>query len=189
MDEANIAEFRRVLRRFGFSYDWRREIATCEPEYYRWNQWFFLRMFEKGWRIRKKSQVNWCPKCERCWRTSRWWTAVAGGMKTTLVESREIEQWFLRITQYADQLLDDMKQLEGGWPERVLTMQRNWIGKSRGTRVKFDGGQMRGCGARSIYHARGHDLWRDGDCDFARSIRCWTKLLEGVPGQSAMSRS
>src|SRR5207249_1111987 len=110
----NIAEFQRVLRRFGFSYDWRREISTCEPEYYRWNQWFFLRMLERGLAYRKKSRVNWCPKCctvlaneqvvndGYCWRH-----------EDTLVESREIKQWFLKTTAYADQLLDDLKELEG----------------------------------------------------------------------------
>jgi leucyl-tRNA synthetase len=134
----NIAEFQRVLRRFGFSYDWRREISTCEPEYYRWNQWFFLRMLEKGLAYRKKSRVNWCPKCctvlaneqvindGYCWRH-----------EDTLVESREIEQWFLKTTAYSDQLLDDLNKLEGGWPERVILMQRNWIGKSQGAKVRF----------------------------------------------------
>jgi leucyl-tRNA synthetase len=133
----NIAEFQKTLRRFGFSYDWRREISTCEPEYYKWNQWFFLRMLEKGLAYRKKSRVNWCPKCctvlaneqvvdGHCWRH-----------EDTLVETREIEQWFLRTTAYSEQLLDDLKLLEGGWPDRVITMQRNWIGKSEGARVKF----------------------------------------------------
>ncbi len=134
----NIAEFQRVLRRFGFSYDWRREISTCEPEYYRWNQWFFLRMLERGLAYRKKSRVNWCPKCCTVLANEQ---VVNGGYcwrhEDTLVESREIEQWFLKTTHYAEQLLDDLKQLEGGWPERVITMQRNWIGKSIGARVKF----------------------------------------------------
>jgi leucyl-tRNA synthetase len=133
----NIAEMKRTCKRFGFSYDWEREIATCEPEYYRWNQWFFLRMLERGLAYRRRSRVNWCPQCRtvlaneqvvdgRCWRH-----------ENTLVEPKEIEQWFLRITAYADALLEDMKSLEGGWPERVMVMQRNWIGKSRGTRVRF----------------------------------------------------
>src|SRR6516162_4314133 len=116
----NIGEFQRVLRRFGFSYDWRREISTCEPEYYRWNQWFFLRMLERGLAYRKNSRVYW-------WRH-----------EDTLVESREIEQWFLKTTAYAEQLLEDLKQLEGGWPDRVITMQRNWIGKSTGAKVWFE---------------------------------------------------
>ncbi len=134
----NIAEFQRVLRRFGFSYDWRREISTCEPEYYRWNQWFFLRMLERGIAYKKKSRVNWCPKCCTVLANEQ---VVNGGYcwrhEDTLVEAREIEQWFLKITEYAEQLLNDLKLLEGGWPERVITMQRNWIGKSTGAKVCF----------------------------------------------------
>ncbi len=133
----NIAEFQRVLRRFGFSYDWRREISTCEPEYYRWNQWLFLRMLEKGIAFRKKSQVNWCPACGTVLANEQVIDGFCWRHEDVRVELRELEQWFFRITQYADQLLDDMKLLEGGWPERVLTMQRNWIGKSSGARVKF----------------------------------------------------
>ncbi len=134
----NIAEFQRVLRRFGFSYDWRREISTCEPEYYRWNQWFFLRMLERGIAYKKKSRVNWCPKCCTVLANEQ---VVNGGFcwrhEDTRVEARDIEQWFLRTTAYAEQLLDDLKELEGGWPERVITMQRNWIGKSVGAKVWF----------------------------------------------------
>ena len=135
----NIAEFQKVLRRFGFSYDWRREISTCEPEYYHWNQWFFLRMLERGLAYRKKSRVNWCPKCCTVLANEQ---VINGGYcwrhEDTLVEARDIEQWFLKTTAYADQLLDDLKQLEGGWPERVITMQRNWIGKSIGAKVWFE---------------------------------------------------
>ncbi|HTQ95344.1 MAG TPA: leucine--tRNA ligase [Candidatus Acidoferrum sp.] len=134
----NIAEFQRVLRRFGFSYDWRREISTCEPEYYKWNQWFFLRMLERGIAYKKKSRVNWCPKCCTVLANEQ---VVNGGFcwrhEDTRVEAREIEQWFLKTTAYAEQLLDDLKLLEGGWPERVITMQRNWIGKSIGAKVQF----------------------------------------------------
>jgi leucyl-tRNA synthetase len=133
----NIAEFQRVLRRFGFSYDWRREISTCEPEYYRWNQWFFLRMLERGLAYRKKSRVNWCPKCATVLANEQVVNGYCWRHEDTLVESREIEQWFLKTTAYADQLLDDLKLLEGGWPERVITMQRNWIGKSTGAKVQF----------------------------------------------------
>ncbi len=133
----NIAEFQRVLRRFGFSYDWRREISTCEPEYYRWNQWLFLRMLEKGIAFRKKSQVNWCPACATVLANEQVIDGFCWRHEDVRVEIKELDQWFFRITQYSDQLLDDMKQLEGGWPERVLTMQRNWIGKSIGARVKF----------------------------------------------------
>jgi leucyl-tRNA synthetase len=136
--QQNIASMKKTHRRFGFSYDWDREVSTCEPEYYRWNQWFFLRMLERRLAYRKKSRVNWCPKCCTVLANEQ---VVNGGYcwrhEDTLVESREIEQWFLKTTHYADQLLEDLKQLEGGWPDRVITMQRNWIGKSIGARVKF----------------------------------------------------
>jgi leucyl-tRNA synthetase len=134
---ANIAQMKGVCKRFGFSYDWRREISTCEPEYYRWNQWFFLRMLERGLAYRKRSTVNWCPKCQTVLANEQVVDGCCWQHDDTTVESRDIEQWFLRITQYADALLADMAELEGSWPERVLVMQRNWIGKSRGTRVRF----------------------------------------------------
>ncbi|HEX3544402.1 MAG TPA: leucine--tRNA ligase [Candidatus Acidoferrum sp.] len=133
----NIAEFQRVLRRFGFSFDWRREISTCEPEYYRWNQWFFLRMLERGLAYRKKNRVNWCPKCCTVLANEQVVNGYCWRHEDTLVESRELQQWFLKTTAYAEQLLDDLKSLEGGWPERVITMQRNWIGKSTGAKVRF----------------------------------------------------
>jgi leucyl-tRNA synthetase len=132
----NIASMKAQMNRLGFGYDWSREVTTCLPKYYRWNQWFFVKLFEKGLAYRKKSKVNWCPKCctvlaneqvvnGRCWRH-----------EDTLVEQRELEQWFLRITQYADELLRDLDKL-GDWPEKVRTMQRNWIGRSEGTLVDF----------------------------------------------------
>jgi leucyl-tRNA synthetase len=133
----NIAEFQRTLRRFGFSFDWRREISTCEPEYYRWNQWFFLRMLEKGLAYKKKSRVNWCPKCCTVLANEQVINGFCWRHEDTQVEVREIEQWFLKTTAYSEQLLDDLKLLEGTWPERVITMQRNWIGKSQGARVQF----------------------------------------------------
>jgi leucyl-tRNA synthetase len=135
----NIAEFQRTLRRFGFSFDWRREISTCEPEYYRWNQWFFLRMLERGLAYKKKSRVNWCPKCCTVLANEQ---VVNGGFcwrhEDTRVEARDIEQWFLKTTAYAEPLLEDLKELEGGWPDRVIAMQRNWIGKSTGAKVWFE---------------------------------------------------
>ena len=134
---ANIAQMKSVCRRFGFSYDWNREISTCEPEYYRWNQWFFLRMLERGLAYRKRSVVNWCPKCQTVLANEQVIDGCCWQHDDTQVEAKEIEQWFLRTTAYADALLDDMAELEGSWPERVLIMQRNWIGKSRGTRVRF----------------------------------------------------
>ena len=132
----NIANMKAQMKRLGFAYDWAREVTTCVPEYYRWNQWFFLKFYERGLAYRKKSKVNWCPKCAtvlaneqviagRCWRH-----------EDTVVEQRELEQWFLRITQYAEELLRDLDKLQG-WPEKVRTMQRNWIGRSEGTLVDF----------------------------------------------------
>jgi leucyl-tRNA synthetase len=133
----NIASFTRVCHRFGFSYDWRREISTCEPEYYHWNQWFFLRMLERGIAYRKRSRVNWCRKCQTVLANEQVVDGCCWRHEDTLVEPKEIEQWFLRITRYAEELLESLSQLQGGWPDRVLTMQRNWIGKSRGARVRF----------------------------------------------------
>ncbi len=134
----NIDAMRAQLRRMGFSYDWRREIASCSPEYYRWNQWFFIEMWKRGLLYRKNATVNWCVQCN----TSLANEQAEGGFcwrhEDTPVEQRELEQWFIRVTDYADQLLDDLDTLEGGWPERVITMQRNWIGRSKGAEVNFE---------------------------------------------------
>ena len=132
---ANIDYMRSQLKRLGFAYDWDREIATCAPSYYRWEQWFFTRLYEKGLAYKKVSAVNWCPNDQTvlaneqvidgcCWRCD------------TPVERREIPQWFIRITAYAEELLTDLDKLEH-WPEQVRTMQRNWIGKSRGIEMSF----------------------------------------------------
>src|SRR5579871_5735968 len=133
----NIASMKKTHRRFGFSYDWDREVSTCEPEYYRWNQWFFLKMFERGLAYRKKALVNWCPKCATVLANEQVVEGCCWRHEDTPVEQRALEQWFLKITDYADQLLDEIKGLEGGWPERVLTMQRNWIGRSEGAEIDF----------------------------------------------------
>ena len=133
----NIAAMKKTHRRFAFSYDWDREVSTCEPEYYRWNQWFFLKMYERGLAYRKKALVNWCPQCATVLANEQVVDGCCWRHEDTPVEQRALEQWFLKITDYADQLLDDMAPLEGGWPERVLTMQRNWIGRSEGAEVDF----------------------------------------------------
>ena len=130
----NIAAIRRQMKRMGWSIDWNRELSTCEPDYYRWTQWIFLRLHEAGLAFRKSAVVKWCPKdqtvlaneqvidgrCERC---------------GTEVEARTLDQWFFKITDYADRLLDDLEHVQ--WPERVVTMQRNWIGRSHGAEVDF----------------------------------------------------
>ncbi len=134
---SNIEVMRGQMKRLGFSYDWRTEVATCTPEYYRWNQWFFLKMVERGLAYRKKSRVNWCPKCETVLANEQVVNGCCWRHEETPVEVRELEQWFWRITAYTDQLLEHMKQLIR-WPERVLAMQENWIGKSIGTFVDFD---------------------------------------------------
>ncbi len=132
----NIAYMRDQLKQLGFAYDWNRELATCKPDYYRWEQWFFTRLYEKGMVYKKTSAVNWCPVDETvlaneqvidgcCWRCD------------TQVQRKEIPQWFIKITSYAEQLIDDLDQLDG-WPEQVKTMQRNWIGRSQGVQMRFD---------------------------------------------------
>ncbi|MGA1995051.1 MAG: leucine--tRNA ligase [Bryobacteraceae bacterium] len=134
---ANIAAMKKTHRRFAFSYDWNREVTTCDPAYYRWNQWFFLRMLERGLAYRKKALLNWCPKCNTVLANEQVVEGCCWRHEDTPVEQRALEQWFLKITAYADQLLDDMAKLESGWPERVLTMQRNWIGRSEGAEIDF----------------------------------------------------
>ena len=133
---ANIREMRRQIQRLGFSYDWDREVATCEPEYYRWNQWHFLKFLERGLVYRKKSVVNWCDPCQTvlaneqvvdnlCWRCD------------APVQQKEQDGWFFKITGYADALLEGCEELKGNWPDQVLLMQKNWIGKSFGAEVDF----------------------------------------------------
>ncbi len=132
----NVAAMKRQMQRIGFSYDWRTEVTTCLPEYYRWNQWFFLRMVEKGLAYRKKSKVNWCPECATVLANEQVVDGCCWRHEETRVEQRDLEQWFLRITNYAEELLQGLERLEG-WPEKVRTMQRNWIGRSVGTEVDF----------------------------------------------------
>jgi leucyl-tRNA synthetase len=134
---SNITAMRKQMRRMGLSYDWAgTEVTTCLPEYYRWNQWFFLKMFERGLAYRKSSKVNWCPQCCTVLANEQVINGYCWRHEDTLVEQRELEQWFLRITKYANELLDGLDKLPG-WPEKVRTMQRNWIGRSEGTEVDF----------------------------------------------------
>ncbi|MBM3284417.1 MAG: leucine--tRNA ligase [Candidatus Aminicenantes bacterium] len=131
----NIAHMRAQMKSLGFSYDWSREINTCLPEYYRWNQWIFLKMFERGLAFRKKSWVNWCPQCRTVLANEQ----AAGGVCwrcDSFVEQKEMDHWFLKITAYARELLEGHRELEK-WPEHVLLMQKNWIGESEGALVSF----------------------------------------------------
>src|SRR5437588_8408201 len=152
----NIEHMKAQMKRLGFTYDWSREVTTCLPEYYKWNQWFFIQMYKAGLAYRKQSKVNWCPECATvlaneqvlsngcCWRHEE-----------TTVEQRELEQWFARITKYAEELLRDLEKLED-WPEKVRTMQRNWIGCSEGALVDFkiDGPAGRAGDAITVFTTR-----------------------------------
>jgi len=137
--EGNIATGRRTLQRLGISYDWDREVVTCRPDYYKWTQWVFLKLLERGLAYQEEGTVNWCTKCNtvlaneqvsaegRCWRHP-----------DTVVEKRHLKQWYFKITEYAQRLLDDLGELEGLWPESTLAMQRNWIGRSTGAEIVFE---------------------------------------------------
>jgi len=130
-----IAEMRTGLKAMGFSYDWSRELATCDPQYYRWNQWIFLKMYEKGLAYKKASTVNWCPSCETTLANEE---VIQGGCwrcKTEVIQ-KDLEQWYLKITEYTATLLEDLQKLNH-WPERVIAMQDNWIGKSHGVEIFF----------------------------------------------------
>ena len=132
----NIDVQKASMRRYACSFDWDRVLHTCDPEYYKWNQWLFLKMFKKGLAYRKDSAVNWCPDCQTVLANEQ---VVAGLCERcdSAVTKKKLNQWYLKITDYADRLLDDMDQLEGAWPEKVLLMQRNWIGRSTGAQVDF----------------------------------------------------
>ncbi len=176
----NIASMKRQLQRLGFSYPWSREIATCDPGYYRWNQWLFLRMLERGIAYRAKAPVNWCPSCltvlaneqaegGSCWRCK------------SAVLQRDMEQWFLRITAYQDALLDDMKQL-ATWPDRVLVQQENWIGKSHGAEVDFP---VEGHGAIRVFTTRIDTIWGATFMVLAPEHPLVDALLAGQPDAAA----
>jgi leucyl-tRNA synthetase len=132
----NIAHMKAQMKRLGFAYDWSREVTTCLPEYYKWNQWFFLKLYEKGLAYRKKSRVNWCPECATVLANEQVVDGCCWRHEETQVETRDLEQWFVRTTNYSDELLAGLDKLEG-WPEKVRTMQRNWIGRSEGALVDF----------------------------------------------------
>jgi len=155
---ANIAAMRKQMRRMGLSYDWATEVTTCLPEYYRWNQWFFLKMYEAGLAYRKKSKVNWCPECQTVLANEQVVDGCCWRHEDTIVEQRDLTQWFLRITKYSDELLDGLEKLDG-WPEKVRTMQRNWIGRSEGALIDFavdqgSGDRAQGSAAISVFTTR-----------------------------------
>lgn len=178
----NIATMRKQLKRLGYSYDWDREVATCHPKYYKWEQKFFTKLFEKGLVYRKKAPVNWCPTCHTvlaneqvedglCWRCD------------SVVESRELSQWFLKITEYADELLEFLDKLPG-WPERVKTMQRNWIGKSYGSELEFE---VEGSDERiTVFTTRPDTLHGSTFMSLAAEHPMVEKLIDGKPEADAV---
>jgi leucyl-tRNA synthetase len=174
----NIDNMRSQLQKMGYSLDWERELATCDPSYYRWEQLFFLKFFEKGLVYRKNSPQNWCPDCHtvlaneqvedgKCWRCD------------SEVEQKDLEQWFLRITSYTEELLKDLETLSGGWPERVLTMQRNWIGKSVGCEIDFP--LEDGSGSVRVFTTRQDTLWGATFMSLAAEHPLAEKLIAGKP--------
>lgn len=181
---SNIDNMRAQLQRLGYSYDWKREVATCTPEYYRWEQLFFLRMLEKGLIYRKKAPQNWCPSCHtvlaneqviegQCWRCD------------SMVEQKELTQWFVRITSYAEELLADLDKLHAGWPERVVAMQHNWIGKSTGASIAF--GLEKPCATAdsiSVFTTRPDTLFGVSFLTLAPEHPLVNELVQGTPQEA-----
>ncbi|WP_027192336.1 leucine--tRNA ligase [Fundidesulfovibrio putealis] len=177
----NIDNMRAQLQKMGYSLDWERELATCDPSYYRWEQLFFLKFFEKGLVYRKNSPQNWCSDCHtvlaneqvedgRCWRCD------------TEVEQKDLEQWFLRISDYTEELLADLDILSGSWPERVLTMQRNWIGKSVGCEIDFP--LEDGSGSVRVFTTRQDTLWGATFMSIAAEHPLAASLIAGKPNEA-----
>ena len=175
---ANIDNMKLQLKRLGYSYDWRREVATCVPEYYRWEQLFFIKFMEKGLIYRKKAPQNWCPSCHTvlaneqvvdglCWRCD------------SVVEQKDLTQWFVRITDYAEELLRDLAKLENGWPERVLSMQKNWIGKSVGAEITFP--LEDGTDSVTVFTTRQDTVFGAMFMSIAPEHPLVEKLIEGKP--------
>jgi len=180
----NIAHMKAQMKRLGFAYDWSREVTTCLPDYYKWNQWFFLKLYEKGLAYRKKSKVNWCPECATvlaneqvlpngcCWRHEE-----------TPVQQRELEQWFVRTTNYSEELLAGLDKLEG-WPEKVRTMQRNWIGRSEGALLDFkiDGPVTPGKETITVFTTRIDTIYGATSIQLAPEHPAVSELIGNDPG-------
>ncbi len=174
---ANIDLISYDLKRLGYSYDWERALSTCEPEYYRWTQWFFLQMFERGLAYKASAPTNWCPSCGTVLANEQVLNDGTCERCGTLVVARWLNQWFFKVTDYAERLLVDMDKLEG-WPERVLTMQRNWIGKSQGAEVDFT---LESTGEKiRIYTTRPDTLYGVTFFLLAPEHRLVDKLVEGT---------
>ena len=152
--QENIESMRKQFKRLGFAYDWKRELATCDPSYYRWEQWFFIKLYEKGLVYKKSSMVNWDP-VDKTVLANEQVVDGKGWRSGAPIERREISQWFLKITAYADELLNDLDKLEG-WPEQVKAMQRNWIGRSEGVEIAF---KVEGHSSLEVYTTRADTLF------------------------------
>ena len=181
----NIDVQKASMRRYACSFDWDRVLHTCDPEYYKWNQWLFLKMFEKGLAYRKDSAVNWCPDCQTVLANEQ---VVAGLCERcdSAVTKKKLNQWYLKITDYADRLLDDMDQLEGAWPEKVLLMQRNWIGRSTGAQVEFavDGMDQK----ITVYTTRPDTLYGATFMVVAADSELAAKLVAGQPVEAEFKK-
>ena len=181
----NIDVQKASMRRYACSFDWDRTLHTCDPEYYKWNQWLFLKMFEKGLAYRKNSAVNWCPDCQTVLANEQ---VVAGLCERcdSAVTKKKLNQWYLKITDYADRLLDDMDQLEGKWPEKVLLMQRNWIGRSTGAQVDFavDGSDQ----SITVYTTRPDTLYGATFMVVAADSELAAKLVAGTAVESEFKK-
>jgi leucyl-tRNA synthetase len=173
-----IATMKGQLLRMGISYDWSREVATCDPEYYKWNQWFFIRMFERGMLYRKNAPVNWCPKEDISLSNEQASGGVCWRCDTPVIQ-KQLMQWFARITDYAEQLLEGLDRLEGGWPERVISMQRNWIGRSRGAEVRFQIADS--AESISVFTTRIDTIFGANAIILAPGHSLLSKILEGKP--------
>ena len=186
---SNIAGMKRQFKRLGMAFDWATEVTTCLPDYYRWNQWFFLRMYERGLAYRKKSKVNWCPECATVLANEQVVDGCCWRHDDTIVEQRDLVQWFLRITAYAQELLEGLDKLEG-WPEKVRTMQRNWIGRSEGTEVDFFLEEIEGIGNREqgiyLQEAGPSTALRFAQDDRSVRIRVFTTRVDTIFGATSV---
>jgi leucyl-tRNA synthetase len=181
----NIDVQKASMRRYACSFDWDRVLHTCDPEYYKWNQWLFLKLFEKGLAYRKDSAVNWCPDCQTVLANEQ---VVAGLCERcdSAVTKKKLNQWYLKITDYADRLLDDMEQLEGAWPEKVLLMQRNWIGRSTGAQVEFAVDEMDQ--KITVYTTRPDTLYGATFMVVAADSELAAKLVAGTPVETEFKK-
>src|ERR1700712_1661938 len=180
---SNIEQQRETFHRFGVSFDWTRVLRTSDPEYYKWNQWLFLKLYEKGLAYRKASWVNWDPVDQTVLANEQVLPDGTSDRSGAVVEKKKLTQWYFRITEYADRLLDDLKQLEGTWPAKVLAMQRNWIGRSNGAEVDFrvEGGDL----PITVFTTRPDTLHGATFMVVAPDADLATELVEGAPAEIA----